>query len=115
MKEDAVWLEIREPNCVPRRKGPFKPATLAATLREFMDAWPKSLITVVTFDAYGRPDFQDAPEALMMADGRSKERARRHIETSRSAFTENSMFTAAIKEASGYRMRPDGSYFKPGS
>ncbi|TIN41371.1 MAG: hypothetical protein E5Y10_22785 [Mesorhizobium sp.] len=116
MSVDTVaWIELREPNCVPQLKGSFKLAAISSILREFMDARPKAFITVITIDCYGRPLLQDGPEALMMADGRSRARARRHIETSRTAFADSSKLSAALKEADGFRMRADGTYFKPGS
>ncbi|MER8786861.1 hypothetical protein NKH71_03170 [Mesorhizobium sp. M0983] len=110
MNDDQVaWLELREPRCVPERKGPFKQAALAATLREFMDARPQAFITVISFDCYGRPMLQDGPEALLMADGRSRGRANRHRKTAATAFADAfgsvaaGMF-AALKalEAVGY-------------
>ncbi|KQU77726.1 hypothetical protein ASD12_18165 [Mesorhizobium sp. Root102] len=84
--DQVVWLELREPRCVPERKGPFKQPALAATLREFMDARPQAFITVISFDSYGRPSLQDGPEALLIADGRSRGRADRHRKTSIEAF-----------------------------
>jgi hypothetical protein len=83
--EKCFWLELREPGCVPERKGSFLRGTLARTLREFMDARPEAKITVVTLSTDG-PAFQDAPEALMMADWRSRRRALRHIASSNAAF-----------------------------
>ncbi|WP_136617022.1 MULTISPECIES: hypothetical protein [Mesorhizobium] len=84
--EAAFWLELREPGCVPQGKGPFPAALTTKTLREFMEARPSAFITVVSFDAYGRPMFQDGPETLMQADGRSTQRAMRHIASSKAAF-----------------------------
>lgn len=82
----SFWLELREPGKVPERKGPFGMPRLAPTLREFMDARPTALLTVVTFDDYSRPIFEDGPEALTIADGRSKKLAQRHRRSTAAAF-----------------------------
>jgi hypothetical protein len=84
--EGRFWLELREPNCVPERKGPFHSHTRATVLREFMEARPSAFISVVTLSHDG-PDFQDGPECLMMADGRSTKTALKHIESSKSAYS----------------------------
>lgn len=82
--DNRFWLELREPNCVPQRKGPFLKSHSAQVLREFMDARPTAFISVVTVDHDG-PMFEDGPECLMTADGRSKARARRHLQSSKAA------------------------------
>lgn len=82
--DPRFWLELREPRCVPERKGPWPRADLARVLREFMDARPRAFITVVTWGDEG-PAFYDAPECLSVCDGRSKARARRHIASSTAA------------------------------
>ncbi|PSJ60803.1 hypothetical protein [Pseudaminobacter soli (ex Li et al. 2025)] len=82
--DNRFWLELREPNRVPQRKGPFLKSRTAEVLREFMDARPTAFISVVTVDHDG-PLFEDAPECLMIADGRSKARALRHIQSSKAA------------------------------
>lgn len=84
--EGRFWLELREPGCVPERKGPWPQAQIATVLREFMAARPEAFISVVTVSSTGEPFFQDGPEALMMVDGRSMSTARRHLETTREAF-----------------------------
>lgn len=85
--EGFFWLELREPGCVPERKGKWPPSQTASILREFMKARPKAFITVVTWDAsYGAPVFQDAPECLGLLDMRSLITARRHIASSNAAF-----------------------------
>ena len=82
-----AWLELREPRCVPIRKGPFQQSNLAEILREYMDARPKAFITVVTIHRDG-PHFEDGPQALEIIDGRSSRRAARHRKTSAAAFAE---------------------------
>lgn len=79
-----TWLILREPRRVPERKGPFPPETLAATLREFMEARPNAFITVLRCE--GEPDVQDGPECLEILDGRSKRTATSHRATSSAAF-----------------------------
>lgn len=78
------WLEIREPGCVPQRKGSWPLGQTAAILREFMAAWPNAYITVVTIGHDG-PDFEDGPEALQMADARSMATGTKHIKRTRAA------------------------------
>lgn len=78
------WIELREPRKVPERKGPYPHGTLTQTIREFMTVRPTAYITVVTVSPDG-PDFQDGPEALMMADMRSQSPACRHIRRTREA------------------------------
>jgi hypothetical protein len=82
--DDRFWLELRDPNCVPQRKGPFLKSQTAKVLREFMDARPTAFISVVTLSHDG-PEFEDGPECLMTADGRSVARARRHLQSSKAA------------------------------
>lgn len=72
------WLELREPGWVPERKGPWLLHGLASILREFMAVRPTAYITVVTIGHDG-PSFQDGPEALQMADGRSVATGSKHI------------------------------------
>jgi hypothetical protein len=84
-QSEKFWLELREPGCVPKRKGAFPKGTMAATLREFMRARSAAFITVVTIGQDG-PDFADAPETLQMLDGRSMSTGTRNIETRRAAF-----------------------------
>lgn len=82
--DDRFWLELRAPNCVPERKGPFRIEKTADVLREFMKARPRAMISVVTLGHDG-PRFEDAPQCLMMCDGRSWTTARKHIESSNAA------------------------------
>lgn len=79
------WLELREPGRVPERKGSWPHRQLAKVLREFMDARPTAFISVVTISHDG-PHFEDGPEALMMADGRSMSTARKHLASTKRAF-----------------------------
>ncbi len=80
------WVILREPGCVPERKGPFAHGggRLVGFLREVMRARPGAYITVASY-AFGRLCVQDGPEALMMLDGRSRSVARRHLRTTREA------------------------------
>lgn len=82
--KSRFWLELREPRRVPERKGPWLLTGLAPILREFMAARPTAYITVVTIGHDG-PDFQDGPEALQMADGRSMSTGSKHIARTREA------------------------------
>lgn len=84
LRKRRAWLILREPGCVPERKGPFPTRTIAKTLREFMAARPGALIDVLTTE--GSPDIEDGTQALEIADGRSASVARRHRETTRAAF-----------------------------
>lgn len=79
---DRFWLILREPHCVPERKGSWPIERLKSTLVEFMSARPGAFITVLTVDDDYTPLVQDAPEALMMLDFRYRYRARRHIASS---------------------------------
>lgn len=81
-----TWLILREPGCVPERKGPFAPTDLANTLREFMKARPTASITVLTWDATGDPSVEDGPECLSILDGRSASIAAKHRASTRAAF-----------------------------
>lgn len=85
--DDKFWLELREPGNVPIRKGPYRQRDMAATLREFFDARPRALISVVTIGADG-PWFEDATQALEMLDARSSGVAKRHRQSSAAAFAE---------------------------
>lgn len=78
------WLELREPNCVPERKGPFRVKKTAEVLREFVKARPQAMISVVTI-GYDGPWFEDAPTCLMQTDGRSTSTASAHIKSSNAA------------------------------
>ena len=51
--EGRFWLELREPRCVPERKGSWPLAQLAKILREFMAARPEAYIQR-TREAHGR-------------------------------------------------------------
>lgn len=84
LRHRRVWLILREPGCVPERKGPFPYRTIAKTLREFMTARPSALIDVLTVE--GSPEIEDGTQVLEMSDGRSSSVARRHRETTRAAF-----------------------------
>lgn len=81
-----TWFILREPGCVPVRKGPWQPRSVKTALIEFMNARPRALITVLTIHDDGEPSVQDAPEALQMLDGRQRGRARRHIASSNAAW-----------------------------
>lgn len=74
------WILVRDPNCVPAQKGPFRPDQVAPFLRELMAARPYSYLTVVTVHDDRQISSQDGPECLMMLDGRSRRTAMAHIE-----------------------------------
>lgn len=77
-----IWVEIRDPNCVPDLKGPFPPSMIAGFLREAMDGRPYSHLTVITLLGDG-VSLEDGPTYLMMMDGRSRSRAMAHIKRTR--------------------------------
>lgn len=79
------WLELREPGKVPDRKGPFQRERMKATIREFMEHRPTAYITVITWHDLFGPLLIDAPEQLMMLDGRSRSTALAHIRRTRHA------------------------------
>lgn len=81
---DKLWFILREPGCVPERKGPFPHSMTRPFVREVMDARPTAHITVLSIHG-DDIEVQDGPEWLMMADGRSAPRARRHIASTRAA------------------------------
>lgn len=81
-----TWIELREPGCVPERKGAFTTlAQLKAFLIEIFDRRPTALVTVVTIHE-GGPSFQDGPECLEMMDGRQRRRAERHRQSTKHAW-----------------------------
>ncbi|GCA49288.1 hypothetical protein KGO5_01731 [Sinorhizobium sp. KGO-5] len=84
---DIFWIAVQEPGKVLARKGPFRTKYMARTLREFMGALPGAILTVVTIDD-GEPWFEDVPTALLLLDGRSRPRCRRHWASSRKAFAD---------------------------
>lgn len=83
---DRFWLELRAPDCVPERKGPFPVRDTARIIREFLEANPRCLFTVVTVDDAGVPLFEDAAETLEILDGRLRHLVKRHRASSAAAF-----------------------------
>ena len=69
--EDRFWMLVRDPGCVPERKGPFLKADTADRIREFMRARPFSFLSILTIDQSGLPSIEDGPEVLQSLDGRS--------------------------------------------
>ena len=94
------WLHLREPRCVPERKGPFRSRDLAKTLREFMAAQPQAYISVVTVSHDG-PAFEDGPQALQVTDGRSMSTGSKHIERVRAAHGDHSDLSAPDSTRTG--------------
>lgn len=86
MSELDTWFILREPGCVPERKGPIPSAMCKKFVIELMEARPNALITVLTLAESG-PLVQDGPEFLMMLDLRQRGRARRHIASTKAAFS----------------------------
>lgn len=83
---DYTWIILREPGCVPQRKGPFRPHQVKQFLLELFEARPTALVTVLSgLDACG-PSVSDGPEWLEVSDRRYRSRAQRHRETSRAAW-----------------------------
>jgi hypothetical protein len=82
--DGLTWIELREPGCVPERKGPLRPETVAGFLREVFAVRPSAYVTVITMGHDG-PLLQDGPECLQMLDGRSMSVGRRHIQTGAAA------------------------------
>lgn len=79
------WIILREPGCVPQRKGPFRATDIKAFLLEVFDARPSAHVTVLTLSE-GGPGVQDGPECLEMIDRRYRQRAARHRQTTRAAW-----------------------------
>lgn len=82
---DRVWFILREPGCVPQRKGPFRHEQVKAFLRSLLSERPTALVTVLRISD-GEPDVQDGPECLEMIDGRLRSIAARHRETTKAAW-----------------------------
>lgn len=82
--DTRTWFELREPGCVPERKGPIRPDGVASFLRELFKHRPQAYVTVITMGQDG-PSLQDGPECLQMFDGRSMGTGRNHIASSSSA------------------------------
>ena len=85
------WLSLREPGCVPDRKGPWPIADTAKVLREFIAARPTAYIDYITLDTFGHPQIEHGPEVLQRTDGRSMSVGRKHNSRVREA-------EAALKE-----------------
>jgi hypothetical protein len=83
---DQTWFILREPGCVPQRKGPFRAGQAKAFLLELMECRPHAFITVLLLGGGDGPVVEDAPEWLEIADGRYRHRARRHRASSAAAF-----------------------------
>jgi hypothetical protein len=84
------WIELREPKCVPDRKGPYPRRMMTGVIRECMKYRPTAYITVITWhDTYG-PLLTDGPEWLMMRDGRSRPTALAHIRHTEAAHRDSS-------------------------
>lgn len=86
MSEANTWIILREPGCVPQRKGPFPSRNFKATLREFMEARPRAFITVLTWHPALGPEVEDGPQCLEIMDGRYRNIANHHRESTRHAF-----------------------------
>lgn len=84
--EERFWMLVRDPGCVPERKGPYLKVDTAARIREFMRARPFSFLSILTIDQSGRPLIEDAPEVLQTLDGRSVGFASKHIARLRSIY-----------------------------
>lgn len=97
MTSGAIWLILREPRCVPVRKGPFPVRGLAKTLREFMAARPRAFITVLSLSEAAWPSVQDGPECLEMLDRRSASVARGNRASTRAAFANGELSGEAKK------------------
>lgn len=84
--EDRFWMLVRDPGCVPERKGPFLKVDTAARIREFMRARPFSFLSILTIDPSGQPSIEDGPQVLQTLDGRSVRFASKHIARLRSIY-----------------------------
>jgi len=84
--EDRFWMLVRDPGCIPERKGPYLKADTAARIREFMRARPFSFLSILTVDQSGQPSIADGPEVLQSLDGRSVSFASKHIARLRSTY-----------------------------
>jgi hypothetical protein len=112
--QGRFWIIVRDPGCVPDMKGPWPIAVMAKTLREFMDARPTSLLTVLTISEDGCPSVQDAPECLMMLDGRSMSRSSKHIQTSKRALpqVDSDLLDVVVRLEWWLSVHPDGAVMR---
>lgn len=85
LRGEKFWLFLREPGCVPQRKGPWNKDRSADVLREFIRARPTAYIDYVWIGHLGYPEVQHGPEVLQMIDGRSMSVGRKHNERVRVA------------------------------
>lgn len=95
--ETKTWVVIRDPGCVPQRKGPIAPGELARFLREAFEARPISYVEVVSATG-SEIDIQDGPECLQMLDGRSMAAGSRHNARLRAARAAKALIPAANGE-----------------
>lgn len=78
---------MREPGCVPVRKGPFHSTQQVKDfLIEVFDCSSNALTAVINVYADGGIDIEDGPQWLEIADGRQRHRASRNRASTRTAF-----------------------------
>jgi hypothetical protein len=73
----TTWIIIRDPGCVPDRKGPFPDVMVKQFLVEALEARMGSFVTVATIDGTDLR-VEDGPQCLEIMDGRYRHLARRH-------------------------------------
>lgn len=78
----TTWIIIRDPSCVPDRKGPFPDHLVKQFLREALEARMGSFVTVATINGTDL-SVEDGPQYLEIMDGRFRSLARRHRESTR--------------------------------
>src|SRR5690606_21691982 len=76
-RNNRFWLSLREPGCIPDRKGPWPKDQTAKVLREFIAERQTAYIDYITIGDDG-PLIEHGPEVLQMVDGRSMSVGRKH-------------------------------------
>lgn len=104
---ERFWLSLREPGCVPVRKGPWSTDKTAEILREVIAARPTAYIDYIWLDSLGEPQIEHGPEVLQMQDGRSMSVGRKHNQRVREAATCITELEAQVERLTEER---DGAY-----
>ncbi len=78
-------LIVHQPGMMPSRKGSWPLDQTASILREFIKAYPRAYLHVLTVDEDGAPWVEHGPEVLKMLDGRSMSVGRKHNARTRAA------------------------------
>lgn len=112
-EDQTFWLSLREPGCIPQRKGPWAIAKTVEILREFIAGRPTAYIDYITVDSSGCPEIQHGPEVLQMADGRSMSTGRKHNQRVREAEASLPEDDAGLVERPKHLLVKRGLYYRP--